>query len=71
MLGGGIPDLRYMPASVHQQWPGIVLDGSRRPMGMPGFRDSGLSVEDSEALHAYVVDAAWKAYDTEHKAPAN
>lgn len=68
-LEGFIPDLRYMPAAVHQEWPGVVLGGTRRLRGMPGFADRGLSPEDSEALHAYVIDAAWKAYDAQQEAP--
>jgi hypothetical protein len=34
VLGGGVPDLRYMPAAIHEEWHGIVLDGNRRPRRM-------------------------------------
>ena len=63
ILGGAIPDLRYMPAAVHEEWQGIVLGGSRRLLGMPNFLEEGMTAEDSEAIHAYVIDAAWQAYE--------
>ena len=63
---GAIPDLRYSPASVHAEWHAIVLGGSRRPLGMPAFSD--LSLEDSSALRAYVIDQAWKAFEAEKTA---
>ena len=41
ILDGAIPDLRYMPADVHGQFLGIVLGGSHRENGMPGFAGEG------------------------------
>ena len=38
------------------------LGGNRRLRGMPAFQDR-LTVEDSQALHAFVIDQAWKAYE--------
>jgi len=73
VVNGAIPDLRYMPPEVHEQFLGIVLGGSHRENGMPGFGNGAgwplvetkMSVEDANALHAYLIDLAWKAYDGE------
>ena len=67
---GAVPDLRYLPAEVHEEWHGIVLGGNRRANGMPEFSAS-IGVEDSEALHAYVIDAAWKAYEKQQSHSAD
>ena len=61
VLPDAMPDLRYMAPATHAVWQGIVLGGSRRLQGMPAV-DVKLSVEDSEALHAYLIEQAWKAY---------
>ena len=61
-LYGALPDLRYMSAETHAQWQAIVLGGSRRNLGMPAFHDA-MSAEDSEAIHAFVIDQAWKLYE--------
>ena len=68
-LPGALPDLRYMAKATHEEWHGIVLGGNRRLQGMPSFRDS-LSVEDSEALQAYVIEQSWKAYEGSASEPA-
>ena len=79
VVEGAIPDLRYMPADVHSQFLGIVLGGSHRENGMPGFAaaDAGwrwplvhttMSVEEANAVHAYIIDLEWKAYNAEHRA---
>jgi quinohemoprotein ethanol dehydrogenase len=73
VLDGAIPDLRYMPPAVHQQWNAIVLNGTRRRNGMPGFGEpagfplvtSRMTQEDGDAIHAYVIDLSWKAYNDE------
>src|SRR5258707_6725399 len=79
VLDGAIPDLRYMPADVHRDWYGIVLGGSHWDQGMPGFADppkfafphAKMTVQDADAIHAYVIDGAWKAYKGEQeKAPS-
>lgn len=69
-LGGTIPDLRYMPADVHEQFLAVVLAGTHRPNGMPGFADGAgfpliktkMTAEDALALHAYIIDLEWKAF---------
>ena len=61
-LPGAIPDLRYMTSEAHAEWHAIVIGGSRTHLGMPAFHDA-LSVEDSAALQAYVIEQAWKLYE--------
>jgi len=71
VLNGAIPDLHYMPADVHDQFLAIVLGGSRRNYGMPGFADgipnypivsAKMSVDEAQAIHAYIIDLQWNAY---------
>ena len=69
-LNGTIPDLRYMPAEVHAQFLAIVLGGTHRQNGMPGFAQGAgfpliktkMSVGDALALHDYIIDLEWKAF---------
>jgi quinohemoprotein ethanol dehydrogenase len=78
VLNGAIPDLRYMPPEVHKDWYQIVLGGSHWDKGMPGFADppkfafphDKMTVADADAIHAYVIDGAWKAYKAEHEKSA-
>ena len=73
VVDGAIPDLRYMPAEVHGQFLGIVLGGSHRENGMPGFAsgagwplvETKMTVEEANAVHAYIIDLSWKAYNDE------
>jgi len=73
---GAIPDLRYAPPEVHKDWYGIVLGGSHWSKGMPGLADppkfafpkARMTVPDADAVHAYVIDQAWKAYKAEQDA---
>ena len=67
-LHGALPDLRYMSPETHAQWHAIVLGGSRKHLGMPAFHDT-ISVEDSEAIHAFVIDQAWKLYERSQASP--
>ena len=67
-MNGGAPDLRYSPASVHLEWHAIVMGGSRRQKGMP-FQT--ISLEESNALQAFVIDQAWKEYEVQQRARAN
>lgn len=70
---GAIPDLRYAPEATHRQWNAIVLGGSHSHNGMPGFANPPgfplvvrkMTVQDADAIHAYVIDQAWKAYNEE------
>jgi hypothetical protein len=74
VLNGAIPDLRYAPPEVHQDWYAIVLGGSHWEQGMPGFANPPkfafprmhMTVPQADAIHAYIIDGAWKAYNAEH-----
>jgi mono/diheme cytochrome c family protein len=74
VLNGAIPDLRYAPPDVHAQWYSIVLAGTHWDKGMPGFSNPPkfafphlrMSTKQADAIHAYVIDGAWKAYNGEH-----
>ena len=60
------------PAEVHEQWHAIVLGGIRRDRGMPYYGEY-LTMEESEALHGYVVNQAWAHYgrNSDSSAPRN
>lgn len=68
---GGIPDLRYMPQSAHDQWYAIVLAGTHEKQGMLGFgvkdldhpRVSKLTAKEADQIHAFIIDEEWKAYN--------
>ena len=66
ILNGGVPDLRYAPSSVHAEWHAIVIGGSRLDMGMPGYSEL-MSVEESSAVQAFVVDQAWKEFKDQRR----
>jgi quinohemoprotein ethanol dehydrogenase len=75
VLNGAVPDLRYMPREVHKDWYSAVLGGSHWDKGMPGFADppkfafpsEKMTVEDADAIHAYVIEQSWKAYRGEQE----
>jgi len=56
-----IPDLRNLDPAVQDVFKQIVLLGAVAPTGMEKF-DDVLSEADVNAIHAYVLDEAWKAY---------
>ena len=78
VLNGAIPDLRYAPPDVHAQWYSIVLAGTHWDKGMPGFANppkfafphARMTTKQADAIHAYVIDGAWKAYKQEHSGEA-
>jgi len=78
VLNGAVPDLRYAPPDVHAQWYSIVLAGTHWDKGMPGFSNPPkfafphlrMSTKQADAIHAYVIDGAWKAYNGEHPGEA-
>jgi quinohemoprotein ethanol dehydrogenase len=61
---GVLPDLRRLTPVKHDMFYDIVLNGVLAGAGM-GRWDDVLSRSDAEAIHAYVVDEAWKAYDAQ------
>jgi hypothetical protein len=74
-MNGAVPDLRYAPPQVHRLWNAYVLQGVDWNNGMPGFADppkfafphARMTSDDAAAIHAYVIDQAWKAYNGEHE----
>jgi quinohemoprotein ethanol dehydrogenase len=70
---GAVPDLRYAPPEVHKDWYQIVMGGTHWSKGMPGLADppkfafpnKHLTVQEADAIHAYVIAQAWKAYKGE------
>ena len=60
-----LKDLRYMDASAHEQFLAIVLGGIHKDEGMPGYSDL-LSVEEAEAIHAYLIKAGHSALAEEN-----
>jgi quinohemoprotein ethanol dehydrogenase len=59
---GLLPDLRRLSAPTHQLFYEIVLHGAYRAKGMARW-DDVLSKADAEAIHSYLVDQAWAAYE--------
>ena len=55
-----IPDLRYLSQERHAQWHGIVMGGMLREKGMLPFP---VSMEQSNALHAYVLSKQRDLYE--------
>ena len=53
----GVPDLRYAAAATHHQFESIVLEGARRQMGMPSFKDA-LTPDQVRAIQAYILSRA-------------
>ncbi len=60
--GGSAPDLRRSPMLLSAEaWYQVVVKGVKQANGMLG--EPSLSRDDSEALRAYVLEQAWKAYN--------
>ena len=59
---GLLPDLRRLSAPTHQLFYEIVLRGAYRAKGM-GRWDDVLSQTDAAAIHSYLVEQAWVAYE--------
>jgi quinohemoprotein ethanol dehydrogenase len=57
---GLVPDLRYLDATGHKGWDGVVTYGAKRVSGMPSY-DKLLSLDETDAIHAYVIHRAWDA----------
>jgi quinohemoprotein ethanol dehydrogenase len=57
--GGMTPDLRFMSRDTHAQFEAIVLGGARADRGMASFADM-VSIEDVEAIHAYIIAESGK-----------
>ena len=55
IASGLYPDLKHASRETHARWDAIVLGGTLQAKGMAGFVDR-LSVQDSQAIQAYVVE---------------
>jgi len=58
---GMLPDLRRLTPEKHAMFADIVLKGALKGRGMGQF-DDRLSADDVTALHAFLIDEAWKAF---------
>jgi quinohemoprotein ethanol dehydrogenase len=67
---GMTPDLRRMDAATHASFKAIVLFGARRFQGMPQW-DDVLTEQQADAIHAYLIDLAWQAFETQQPAAAS
>jgi sugar lactone lactonase YvrE len=67
---GMTPDLRRMSAETHATFNAIVLYGARRFRGMPQW-DDVLDEPQAAAIHAYLIDQAWRAYRAQQTAAAS
>ena len=61
---GLLPDLRRMSPQTHTLFSEIVLRGAYLPKGMARW-DDVLSPPDAEAIHAFIIEQAWRAHDAE------
>jgi quinohemoprotein ethanol dehydrogenase len=66
---GLLPDLRRLAPETHRIFNEIVLNGAYHAKGMARW-DDVLKPAQADALHGYLIDQAWQAYDAEH-APAH
>jgi PQQ-dependent dehydrogenase (methanol/ethanol family) len=62
-LGMSIPDLRRSSRATYDAMAGIVIGGALTSAGMPAFHD--MPANDLEAIRAFVLSAAWQAYDAQ------
>jgi quinohemoprotein ethanol dehydrogenase len=66
---GPLPDLRRIPADIHNIFSDIVLRGKLAALGMGRFDDI-LSPADVTGIHDYLINEAWKAYEAQQAAAA-
>jgi quinohemoprotein ethanol dehydrogenase len=64
---GPLPDLRRIPADIHNIFGDIVLHGKLAALGMARF-DDVLSTADVTAIHDYLISEAWKGYEAQRAA---
>ena len=60
--GGSVPDLRRSAIVMGPEFEKVVIGGIFTPAGMPIFKGS-IRPDQIEALRAFIVAQAWKAYD--------
>ena len=59
-----------MNAQTHNDFLDIVLKGTRANKGMGNF-EGILSVEQAEAIHAFLIELGWKGYRQANPAPGS
>jgi quinohemoprotein ethanol dehydrogenase len=59
----GIPGLNRMTADGHRDFNDVLLKGTLASKGMGNYSDL-LSLDEVEAIHNYLIDLAWQAYET-------
>jgi quinohemoprotein ethanol dehydrogenase len=64
------PDLRKLNPGLHAAFKDIVLKGVLAPAGMERFDDL-LSEQDTDNIHAYLIDQGWAAYREQEGAAAH
>jgi quinohemoprotein ethanol dehydrogenase len=52
-----IPDLRYLDATKHQMWMGIVIGGMHQQRGMVSFAGV-LTPQDAADIQTFVIERA-------------
>ena len=60
MVAGALPDLRYAPKDIHEQFEDIVLRGAREDSGMPSFKDI-YTPDQVRAIQSYIL---WRAAES-------
>jgi quinohemoprotein ethanol dehydrogenase len=65
---GGVPDLRRMGRETHDEFHDIVLEGTRADRGMGSFA-ALLTPEQVSAIHAYLIDLAWRSHESGSRNP--
>ena len=60
------PDLRKLAPELHNAFKEVILSGILAPGGMESFSDL-LTETDVDAIHAYLIDQAWQAYNEQEK----
>jgi quinohemoprotein ethanol dehydrogenase len=63
------PDLRHLSRAQHSVFKDIVFGGAVASTGMESFADI-LAEEEVEAIHAFLIDEAWKDYRAERLRPS-
>jgi quinohemoprotein ethanol dehydrogenase len=63
-------DLRRMSDGIHASFNDIVLKGLKRDAGMPGW-DDVLSLQDADAIHAFLIDVSRQAYKAQEDSRAS
>ena len=64
---GSVRDLRRMSPGIYAAFENIVRGGAFKDLGMPVFDDI-ITADDIPAIKAYIINEAWRAYDSKPSA---